>query len=93
MKTTTKYIAPWLAAAAIGAALGLAPVASANPGPTPVAQANVATNAAPSPPPAPAPFESGTSPLVPGNVGADPYIPFALGAPYKNPAGGVDLPF
>ena len=30
MKTTIKYIAPWLAAAAIAGAIGLAPVASAN---------------------------------------------------------------
>jgi hypothetical protein len=30
MKTTIKYIAPWLAAAAIAGAVGLAPVASAN---------------------------------------------------------------
>jgi hypothetical protein len=30
MKTMTKYIAPWLAAAAIAGAVGLAPVASAN---------------------------------------------------------------
>jgi hypothetical protein len=36
MKTTIKYIAPWLAAAAIGGAIGLAPVASAAPGSTPV---------------------------------------------------------
>jgi hypothetical protein len=30
MKTMTKYIAPWLAAAAIAGTVGLAPVASAN---------------------------------------------------------------
>ena len=30
MKTMTKYIAPWLAAAAIAGAVGLAPVASAD---------------------------------------------------------------
>ena len=30
MKTTIKYIAPWLAAAAIGAAIALAPIASAD---------------------------------------------------------------
>jgi hypothetical protein len=30
MKTTIKYIAPWLAAAAIGGAIALAPIASAN---------------------------------------------------------------
>ena len=33
MKTTIKYIAPWLAAAAIGAAIALAPVASADTNP------------------------------------------------------------
>jgi hypothetical protein len=30
MKTTSKYAAPWLAAAAIGAAIALAPIASAD---------------------------------------------------------------
>jgi hypothetical protein len=30
MKTTIKYLAPWLAAAAISGAIALAPVASAN---------------------------------------------------------------
>jgi hypothetical protein len=30
MKSTVKYIAPWLAAAAIGGAIALAPIASAN---------------------------------------------------------------
>jgi len=30
MKTTIKYAAPWLAAAAIGAAIALAPIASAD---------------------------------------------------------------
>jgi hypothetical protein len=30
MKTTIKYVAPWLAAAAISGAIALAPVASAN---------------------------------------------------------------
>jgi hypothetical protein len=30
MKTTIRYIAPWLAGAAIGAAIALAPIASAN---------------------------------------------------------------
>jgi hypothetical protein len=33
MKTTIKYIAPWLAAAAIGGAIALAPVASASTNP------------------------------------------------------------
>ena len=33
MKTTFKYIAPWLAAAAIGGAIALAPIASADTNP------------------------------------------------------------
>jgi hypothetical protein len=33
MKTTTKYVAPWLAAAAIGGAIALAPNASADTNP------------------------------------------------------------
>ena len=34
MKTTIKYIAPWLAAAAIGGAIALAPIASAEADPS-----------------------------------------------------------
>jgi hypothetical protein len=69
MNTTVKYIAPWLAAAAISGAIGLAPMASAASATTPVSQAAGPT--------APAtPFEYGTSPLVEGNVGADPAIPY-----------------
>lgn len=49
MKTTVKLIAPWLAAAAIGGAIALAPVAAA---------ATVA-------PPAPWAFDTGPDPLVP----------------------------
>jgi hypothetical protein len=33
MKATVKYIAPWLAAAAIGGAIALAPIASADTNP------------------------------------------------------------
>jgi hypothetical protein len=33
MKTTTKYVAPWLAAAAVGGAIALAPLASADTNP------------------------------------------------------------
>jgi hypothetical protein len=33
MKTTIKYVAPWLAAAAIGGAIALAPIASADTNP------------------------------------------------------------
>jgi len=90
MKTTIKYIAPWLIAAAVGGAIGLAPVASAEPGSMPVPHAKVVANPVPSPGPAQTPFGSGEDPLVPS--GADPYIPYVLGAPFKNPAGGVDLP-
>src|SRR5262245_42105023 len=35
MKTTLKYVAPWLAAAAMGGAIALAPIASAAATPTP----------------------------------------------------------
>jgi hypothetical protein len=80
MKTTIKYIAPWLAAAAIGGAIGLAPTASAANVSSPVAQIKAAANPAPSPASTPTPFESGTNPVVPGNVGADPSTPY-LGAP------------
>ena len=34
MKTTIKYIAPWLAAAAIGGAIAFAPIASAETNPS-----------------------------------------------------------
>jgi hypothetical protein len=79
MKTTIKYIAPWLAAAAIGGAIGLAALAGAAPGSTPVLQTKVIAN--PASAPAPTQFVSGTDPLVPGNDGADPYTPYVLGAP------------
>ena len=39
MKTTLKYVAPWLAAAAIGGAVALAPIASAATHPAPIASA------------------------------------------------------
>jgi len=39
MKTTLKYVAPWLAAAAIGGAVALAPIASAATHPAPVSSA------------------------------------------------------
>jgi hypothetical protein len=78
MKSTIKSIAPWLVAAAIGGAIGLAPVASA---------ATV-----PNPTPAPPVLETGPDPLVP--YGTNPYIPFELGhdGPYTT-AGRVDLAF
>jgi hypothetical protein len=78
MNTTVKYIAPWLAAAAISGAIGLAPIASAAPAATAGSQGGV-SNATSSNAPAPTPFEYGTSPLVEGNVGADPAIPYFPG--------------
>jgi hypothetical protein len=39
MKTRIKYVAPWLAAATIGAAIALAPIASAATQPAPVPSA------------------------------------------------------
>ena len=39
MKTTLKYVAPWLAAAAIGGAVALAPIAGAATHPAPIASA------------------------------------------------------
>jgi hypothetical protein len=91
MKSTIKYVAPWLAAAAIGGAIGLAPVAGAVTGSTPVLQSKVFAHQAPAPNPAPPQLETGPDPLVPN--GTDPYIPFQLGQGYKTTAGGVDLAF
>jgi hypothetical protein len=94
MKTTTKYLAPWLAAAAIGGAMGLTPVASA----APVSPTKSVASPAPSPTPGPARFGAGEDPLVPN--GTDPYVPYVLG--YNDhsdhdendtTSGGVDLPF
>ena len=81
MKTTIKCIAPWLAAAAIGAAIGLAPIASAAPAATPSSQGTVVTHPNPSTAPTPTatPFDTGSDPLVEGNIGADPAIPYFPG--------------
>jgi hypothetical protein len=80
MKATIRYIAPWLAAAAIGGAIGLAPIAGAAPATTPSSHDKVVTDtAAPSTAPAPTPFETGTDPLVPSNVGAEPLVPYVPG--------------
>jgi PPE-repeat protein len=76
MKTTIKCIAPWLAAAAIGGAIGLAPIASAAPATTSSSHDKVATSTTA---PAPTPFESGTDPRVPSDVGADPLVPYVPG--------------
>lgn len=78
MKTTIKCIAPWLAAAAIGGAIGLAPIASAAPATTSSSHDKVATSTT-APAPAPTPFESGTDPRVPSDVGADPLVPYVPG--------------
>ena len=83
MKTTIRYVAPWLAAAGIGGAIAFAPIASAAP------IANAATH--------PAPVSSaGTDPLVP--YGTDPQVP-PLGFHESNhddantTNGFVDVPF
>lgn len=64
MKAISKYLAPSLAAAAIGGAFVLAPIASA------------ATYVAPAPTPA-ASSAPGTDPLVP--YGTDPHSPYVFG--------------
>lgn len=88
MQALIKYFAPSLAAAAIGGAIVLAPVASAA---THVASApNKTTSSAPA-------ARTDTDPLVP--YGTDPYVPYWLG--YINPNhdegnttnGEVDVPF
>ncbi len=83
MTTTIKYVAPWLAAAAIGGAIALAPIASA-------ASPSTATTHS-------APAAAGTDPLVP--YGTDPQVPYRLGYINPNhdegntTNGEVDLPF
>ena len=92
MKKTPKYAAPWLALAAIGGPIALAPFASAAPAPVP--HNSVVTSAATLPS-----AQSGEDPSVP--FGPDPYVPFpegfynpntSDGSGTTNPAGGVDLP-
>ena len=79
MKATIRYIAPWLAAAAIGGAIGLAPIASAAPATTPSSPDTVVNHPNLSTAPTPTPFETGPDPLVPSNVGADPLVPYVPG--------------
>jgi hypothetical protein len=79
MKTTIKCIAPWLAAAAISAAIGLAPIASAAPAATPSSPDTVVNHPNLSTAPTPTPFDTGSDPLVEGNIGADPAIPYFPG--------------
>jgi hypothetical protein len=64
MKATIKYLAPWMAAAAIGGAVALSPIASA------------ATTPAPHSGPV-AVGTAGTDPLVP--FGTDPRSPYVFG--------------
>jgi hypothetical protein len=92
MKSSIKTIAPWLVTAAIGGAIGLAPVASATAVATPVPGSKVVASPVVAPSPAPPELETGTDPLVP--YGANPYIPFQLGeGGYYTTAGRVDLAF
>lgn len=97
MTTRIKFIAPWLAAAAIGAAMGLAPVAAADSGSAPVSQSNIVADPGVSATPVPTPEGTGTDPLVP--YGTNPVAPYRLG--YINPNhdegnttnGEIDVPF
>jgi|GEM_PF-1495478 len=78
-----KYVAPWLAAAAIGGAVALAPIASAATAPTPAPAATTGT--------------AGTDPLVP--FGTDPHSPYDFGYHVSDhdeantTNGQVDVPF
>ncbi|HEV7420553.1 MAG TPA: hypothetical protein VGO30_11975 [Mycobacterium sp.] len=73
MKTSIKYVAPWLAIAAIGGAVGVAPVAVADPGATPIRTSNQ-TLADPPASPTSAPPYQGANPLVPSDTGAEPFV-------------------
>ncbi len=64
VKTTTRYIAPVLAAVAIGGAVSLTPVGTS--------QNTVSTNPSPSPS-TPTPYGTGPDPFVVSG-GADPYV-------------------
>jgi hypothetical protein len=78
-----KYVAPWLAAAAIGGAVALAPIASAATPPAPAPAASTGT--------------AGTDPLVP--FGTDPHSPYVFGYHTSDhdesntTNGQVDVPF
>jgi hypothetical protein len=86
MKTTLKFVTPWLATAAIGGAIALAPVAGATAATLAAPTATTSAVAAP-----------GTDPLVP--YGTDPQVPQRLGYIDSNhdevntTNGQVDLPF
>jgi hypothetical protein len=85
MRKSTQYVAPWLAAFAIGGALALTPIANAATHSVPVAAA--ATPEVP----------GGTDPLVP--YGTNPHAPYRLGYIDSNhdeantSNGQLDLPF
>jgi hypothetical protein len=80
-----KYVAPWLAAAAIGGAVALAPIASAATAPT--QQSGPAATVG----------SAGTDPLVP--FGTDPQSPYVFGYHVSDhdeantTNGQVDVPF
>jgi hypothetical protein len=82
MRAAIKYVASWLAAAAIGGAVALSPVASADPGHTPASPNNFDHGSTGSSGPAQAPFQTGEDPLVP--TGVDPYVPAypGMGRPF-----------
>jgi len=83
MKTPIKYIAPWLAAAAIGGAVAFAPIAGAATSTPQSGPAAVGT--------------AGTDPIVP--FGTDPHSPYVLGYHVSDhdeadtTNGQVDVPF
>ena len=85
--TITKHFAPWIAAAAIAASFGFAPIAGAVTDPAPV----IAATSEPNPV-----GDTGTDPLVP--FGADPQIQYLLGFIDSNhdnantTNGQIDLP-
>jgi hypothetical protein len=82
MRAAIKYVASWLAAAVIGGAVALSPVASADPGRTPASPKNFDHGSTASSGPAQAPFQTGEDPLVP--TGVDPYVPAypGMGRPF-----------
>jgi hypothetical protein len=75
-----KFVAPWLAAAAIGGAVALAPVANAATHPTPVVQATTPSATA----------VTDTDPATP--FGTDPESPAIFGY-HKWLGDDVDVPF
>ena len=97
MKLSITCITPWVAAAAIGVAMGLAPVASADSGSAPFPQRTIVADPGVSSAAAPTSPGTGPDPLVP--YGTNPVVPFKLG--YVNPNhdegnttnGEVDVPF